>query len=287
MGQDDPGPQALSGEAIAEIAVGELRFTCRLRGSEGAPVMLLHGFPETSIMWEPLMARLVERGFRCAAPDQRGYSRGARSAAIAAYGTEHLVSDVFGIADALGWNRFHLIAHDWGACVAWLAAAERPERLASLTVLSIPHYHAFAQAAWSDPEEEPYRRFLALVLAPDKAAERVLGRDGMATFRKGWTHHAPEEIAATIAQLGEDGALSGALAWYRASNGHRRILAKPAAPIPVPTLLVWGQDDPYVRPAALALGERIAVADYRRVDLAAGHWLVQERPAEVTSLVLD
>ncbi|MDO7842166.1 alpha/beta fold hydrolase [Sphingomonas immobilis] len=277
----------MSAVATTDVAANGLRFTCRVRGTDGVPVMLLHGFPETSAMWEPLMTTLVAAGFRCVAPDQRGYSPGARPADIAAYATANLVADMFGIADALGWERFHLVAHDWGAIVAWRAAAERPERLASLTVLSIPHYHAFAEAAWTDPEEEPYRRFLLLTVAPDGAAERVLGRGDMASFRQDWTHHAPEEVALTLGVLRQDGALSAALAWYRASDAHRRVLAEPPAPVAVPTLLIWGRDDPYVRPAALALGERIPVAGYRRVDLDAGHWLAQERPEDIAALVLE
>jgi pimeloyl-ACP methyl ester carboxylesterase len=277
----------MSASQPAEIKANGLRFRCRQLGEAGECVMLLHGFPETSFMWEPLMAKLAACGFKCAAPDQRGYSPRARPAGIANYVTEHLVSDVFGIADALAWGRFHLVAQDWGAAVAWLAAVKCPDRLASLTALSIPHYHAFAAATWCDPEAEPYRRFVELTLAPGGAAERVLGRDGMAGFRQRWTHHSPQEVAATLTTLAEDGALGAALDWYRASNGHRQILSRPAPPVLVPTLLIWGRDDPYARPGALARGELIPTAGYRRVDLAAGHWLVQERPAEVAAAVLD
>lgn len=272
--------------APVEIAARGLRFDVRTAGEAGERVLLLHGFPETSAMWAPIMDALVGKGYRCAAPDQRGYSPGARPDGVEAYALDLLVGDVFGIADALGWDRFHLVAHDWGAAVAWLAAIADPLRIASLSVLSIPHYHAFAAATWSDPEEEPYRHFLELVLAPDGAAERVLSRNGFAGLCGTWTHHSAEETAATIAVLEQPGALSAMLAWYRASDGHRRILSRPPEPVAVPTLLLWGRDDPYVRPMAVALGEGVKTAGYRRIDFDSAHWLVQEKPTEVADAIV-
>ncbi len=269
------------------IAARGLTFSVRRAGDTGEPIMLLHGFPECSAMWEPVMTALAEEGWATAAPDQRGYSPGARPGDVEAYRHEELVADILALADAMEWQRFHLVAHDWGAIVGWQAAIAAPERLFSFTALSIPHYHAFAQASWSDPEVENYRRFLNLVLAPDGAAERVFGRHGMARFREEWNHHGAREIAETVGLLGEPGALTGALAWYRASGGHQRMLGQPALPVDVPTLLVTGRHDPYVRPMAIALGEDIPTIDYRRIDLDAGHWLVQERRIEVIAAIRD
>ncbi|WP_343598853.1 alpha/beta hydrolase [Mycobacterium sp.] len=269
------------------ISARGLDFTVRHAGRAGEPVLLLHGFPETSAMWAGVMATLAGAGYRCAAPDQRGYSPGARPRDVEAYRHEELVEDVVAIADTLDFRRFHLVAHDWGAAIAWLVAIAAPSRLASLTVMSIPHYHAFAQATWADPDVEGYRAFLALVLAPDGAAERVLGRDRMAAFRATLTRHNPAELQQLLAVLGQPGALSAALAWYRAADGHRRMLSATAEPVTVPTVLVIGRDEPYAGRMAVSLGEQIPTADYRRIDLDAGHWLVQERPAEVTRAILD
>jgi len=82
--------------------------------------ILLHGFPETSIMWAGLMERLGEEGYRCFAPDQRGYSPGARPGTVEDYQYRKLVSDVMAQADALGYARFHLIGHDWGSAIGWV-----------------------------------------------------------------------------------------------------------------------------------------------------------------------
>jgi pimeloyl-ACP methyl ester carboxylesterase len=271
----------------AIISARDMDFTVRWAGNVGEPVILLHGFPETSAMWSGVMAAVADEGYRCVAPDQRGYSPGARPRGIESYRHEELVGDVVALADALGFSRFHLVAHDWGAAIAWLVAIAAPSRLASLTVLSIPHYHAFAEGTWTDPQVEDYRRFLTLVLAPDGAAERVLGHDHLAVVRALLTEHSAAEQEQLVAVLDQPGALSAALAWYRASDGHRRILSAAAEPVAVPTLLIMGRDEPYAGPLAIALGEKIPVADYRRVDLDAGHWLVQERPAEVTRAIIE
>jgi len=271
----------------AIISARDMDFTVRWAGNVGEPVILLHGFPETSAMWSGVMAAVADEGYRCVAPDQRGYSPGARPRGIESYRHEELVGDVVALADALGFSRFHLVAHDWGAAIAWLVAIAAPSRLASLTVLSIPHYHAFAEGTWTDPQVEDYRRFLTLVLAPDGAAERVLAHDHLAVVRALLTEHSAAEQEQLVAVLDQPGALSAALAWYRASDGHRRILSAAAEPVAVPTLLIMGRDEPYAGPLAVALGEKIPVADYRRVDLDAGHWLVQERPAEVTRAIIE
>jgi pimeloyl-ACP methyl ester carboxylesterase len=272
---------------VGVVAANGWRFTVRAAGpADGEPVVLLHGFPETSAMWVPTMTVLAAAGYRCVAPDQRGYSPGARPAEVSAYDGAELVADVLALADALGWSRFHLVGHDWGAAVGWRTAIADPNRLASLTVLSVPHYRAFAEASWSDPDEADYRRFLELVVAPEGAAERVLARDDFATFRAGWVFHDPAEIEATLSVLRAPGAFTAALAWYRAGDAHRRYRERPPDPVDVPTLLLWGTSDPYVRPAALTRAERIPVRDYRRVDLDAGHWLVQQRPQQVQREIL-
>src|SRR5574337_91555 len=114
--------------------------------AEGELVLLLHGFPETSLSWRHLLPKLAEAGYRAVAPDGRGVSTGARPLQVSAYAIEHLVSDVLGWADQLGAARFHLVGHDWGGAVAWQVAGRYPERLRTLTVVSTPHPAAFRRA---------------------------------------------------------------------------------------------------------------------------------------------
>ena len=101
--------------SIRDVGANGLTFRCREAGVGGEPVLLLHGFPETSHMWVRLMGELSDKGYHCLAPDQRGYSPGARPADVADFGYPQLAADTLGIAKAAGFDRFHLVAHDWGA----------------------------------------------------------------------------------------------------------------------------------------------------------------------------
>src|SRR5688572_5632939 len=119
-----------------QLAVGDETFDARVAGPEDGDVVLhLHGFPQTSWSWRAQLDALGAAGYRAVAPDQRGYSAGARPADVERYAIPNLVADVLGIADALGAERFHLVGHDWGAAVAWQVAGRHQARLRSLTIL--------------------------------------------------------------------------------------------------------------------------------------------------------
>jgi len=286
--------QVSGGDAVSvitrEIEANGQRFVCRETGTDGESVLLLHGFPETSYMWEPLMATLADAGYHCIAPDQRGYSPGARPAAVADYGYEPLATDVLAIAKAAGFDRYHVIAHDWGACVTWGALSIDSSAVASYVAMSIPHYQAFARAVRDDPDEEPYRGFLDLFTAEDHAAESVMEGDDFAGLRTAWTAHDEREVDEYLSVFRQPGALTGALNWYRASHGHRRALEDEAfvfRTIDTPTTLIWGKEDPYVRQMSVQLGAEYMTGPYRVVELDAGHWLVQEQPETVTGVVME
>ncbi len=276
----------MAGEvAIREVAANGERFVCREMGVGGEPVVLLHGFPETSRMWVRLMSELAAAGYHCLAPDQRGYSPGARPVAVEDYSYEHLAADVHALAEAAGFDRFHLVAHDWGANAAWATLAANPEPIASFVSLSIPHYHAFAEAAWADPAGDLYRSFLDLFTAPNHLAEETISPDDFAIFKElSWTSSSAEEIADYLDVFRQEGALTGALNWYRACRGHRRALDDATfefGEVATPTVLLWGQDDPYALRMSVNLASDLMTGDYRVVELPAGHWLVQDCPEAV------
>jgi pimeloyl-ACP methyl ester carboxylesterase len=241
-------------------------------------------------MWESLMTLLADAGYHCLAPDQRGYSPAARPEDVQAYAYEHLAGDVLAIAGAAGFDRYHVIAHDWGACVTWGALSLDASPIASYVAMSIPHYLAFARAVWEDPDEETYRGLLDLFIAPDHAAESALSADDFAALRSAWTAHDAAEVDAYLSVFRQPGALTGALNWYRASDAHRRALADGSfqfAEVDTATLLIWGRGDPYVRRMSVDLAAEYMTGPYRVVELDAGHWLVQEQSEAVTAAVIE
>ena len=106
---------------------------------DGQPVFLLHGFPDAWFGWQQQIEALADAGFRVIAPDQRGYNLSEKPRGISSYGMPLLVDDILGIADMLGYDRFHLAGHDFGAMVAWNLAMHHPERIKKLAIANVPH----------------------------------------------------------------------------------------------------------------------------------------------------
>jgi pimeloyl-ACP methyl ester carboxylesterase len=273
--------------ATRDIAARGLRFRAEIDGLEdGASVLLLHGFPQSRQSWRGQTPILAEAGFFCVAPDQRGYSPGARPADAAAYSLDNLVADGLAIMDAVGAQRFHLVGHDWGGQVAWSIAAAAPERIRSLSVLSRPHPAAFAAALKADPEQ-PKRSGHHRGLLEPGTAERLRANDfdGFRTMFA--AQGVPSEAAELyIGVLRDPGALEAAIDWYRTAAG---ALRNPAAPrISAPTLYMWGDADATVgRMAAEATGAQVAGPYRFEVVAGGGHFLSDQHPDLVARLLLD
>jgi pimeloyl-ACP methyl ester carboxylesterase len=273
-----------------ELSASGMTFRALSAGpSSGEPVMLLHGIPETSAMWRDVMASLAADGYRCLAPDQRGYSPGARPDEVGAYSHRHLVDDVLGLAAAAGFARFHLVAHDWGAAIGWAVVdVDKGERVGSYTALSIPHYRAFAEATRDDPAAAVYREQLAMLTSPDDGFVRLLLDNGAAGLRAHLDAHSDALIDEYLSVLGEPGAFEAAVNWYRASNGHMSVLDGTSfefGPVSLPTMVIWGNRDPAVTRMAVERGRDYVTGAHEFIELDAGHWLAQEEPEIVTALI--
>jgi pimeloyl-ACP methyl ester carboxylesterase len=266
-----------------------LVFDVSVAGDPAAPlVLLLHGFAVSRHLYDAQLPALAAAGYFAAAPDQRGYSRGARPdpTDVAQYDIELLIRDALDLAAALGraGQRFHLVGHDWGGSLSWEIAAKVPERLASLTMLSRPHPGAFARALAEDPEQPTRSRHHKAFLGPD-AVPKLLAED-CAWLR---TRHKaqgipPAQTEKHLAVLGNEPAMSAALAWYRA----RGTVHRPIPKIRVPTLFIWGDaDDTVGRMAAEGTAEFIE-APYRFVALpGVGHYAPDQVPEQVNALLLE
>ncbi len=266
-----------------------LTFTTDVAGpTDGSLVLLLHGFPESRHSWRAALPDLAAAGYRAVAPDQRGYSPGARPdpADLSNYAFEKLVDDAVEIAAAAGYDgkRFHLVGHDWGGQVSWGVADKFPERLASLTILSRPHPKSFRRALLNETGDQKHRsRHHRAFLEPgtggmllEDNAKRL--RDGL--FGQGVPSAALEEH---LSVLGNPAALEAALAWYRANKG----LAADVGTIRVPTLYIWGDADATVGPdAAHGTREFVSAAFGMEVLPGVGHFVMDQSPAKATELLL-
>jgi pimeloyl-ACP methyl ester carboxylesterase len=251
---------------------------------DGPPVLLLHGFPQSRHAWTRQIDALSEAGFRCFAPDQRGYSAGARPLGTDAYATPNLIGDALGLMDSLGHECFHLVGHDWGGQLAWLIAAfYAPDRIKSLAILSRPHPAAFARALESDSEQA--KRSGHHKAFQDVTAVTDIRANDMARFRKAFALQGvtAETAQAYVGTLEPPGALEAAMAWYRASGGAR--LAE-TPPVLQKTLYVWGDADRTVgRMAAEATGEFVQGPYRFEIVPGGGHFLTDQFPDAISALL--
>ena len=270
-----------SPDGLVRIEAGGLAFRARVAGLGGAGpgLILLHGYPETSLMWEPLAAAAAGQGYRVIAFDQRGYSPGARPAGVAAYRLDETVGDVLAVADAAGFADFHLVGHDWGCVVGWITAVRHPGRLRSWTGLSIPH---------PGPMIEQLRGGLPTyirVFNTPWLPELVFSFGNFALLRRAL----PESEALrdeVVAVLAEPGALTAALNWYRAIPSGLAGFAGESFEVQPPTLFLWGRREGWVNGARLEAQRALARGPYDELELDAGHWLIEEQTQAVVGRIL-
>jgi pimeloyl-ACP methyl ester carboxylesterase len=264
------------------FSVRGLSFPYLASGPEdGTGVLLLHGFPQFSLEWAAQLPVLGEAGYRAVAPDQRGYAPGNQPADVNAYRAEELVADVVGLLDALGWERAHLVGHDWGGSVAWHVAGRHPDRVRSLTAVSTPHPRAFTAAIDSGGEQLAKSAYFATFREPGTGEGALLGNDA-AALREVLDGLPNTERYVERHRDGQT--LTSALNWYRAM---RRRDSEQTGVVTVPTLYVWGDEDSaFAREAAQATADFVA-ASYTFVPLAgAGHWIPETRAGELNHLLL-
>ncbi|MDT5009271.1 MAG: hypothetical protein QOH57_888 [Mycobacterium sp.] len=273
---------------MEQYSRGNLTFDVIDAGPQDGPVVvLLHGFPQLNTSWNPVIERLTAEGYRCLAPNQRGYSPRARPTRRRDYRAGELVEDVRALIDASGAERVHLVGHDWGAGVAWGAGAELSDRLASLTAFSVPHPSAFVKG-WVTSRQglmSWYMYFFQLPWLPERL---LLGSDGKGerTVRSlvsgGQSREAAERDVAVMVQ---PGVLTAALNWYRAM--FLTSPAKTVGKISVPTLYVWTEGDIALAEKPARDTARYVTGDYRFEALPGSHWIPDEQPEVAADLLLE
>lgn len=248
--------------------------------TDGDLVLLLHGFPQTARAWNGQVEALGALGWRAVAPDLRGFAAGALPETVSQYTQERIRADVFAIADQLGADQFHLVGHDLGGIVAWDLACRYPDRIRTLAVASTPHLAAFAAALESG--QQPLPPF-DLFRQPG-IAEHLMLADDAAALRASYSGLDPAAIDRYVTHFNSPGLLTGALNHFRAFN-YADWLTLPAAPIP--TLFVWGSDDPFLAASTARATRKHVTGPYTEVQLnGVGHWVPELALERLTDLLV-
>lgn len=280
--------QSSDNSGLFRLPVGNYEYFVRAAGlkNKGSAVILLHGFPESSIMWTDLLESASKAGYRVVAFDQRGYSPGARPKGVENYHIDKLTNDVLAVADQIGFDTFHLVGHDWGAVVAWNVAMNHADRLSSLTALSIPHIGVFFDAVQHHPEQQKRSSYFKRLQTPFLPEYKFVAND-LEFYKQMMGQNRKEYLDEYLALYAEPGAATAALNWYRALKvedvaGDKRFMK----PILCPTLFIWGKEDAVVAPAIIPLQEELIEAAYREVSVATGHGIIQSKPDTVITEIL-
>ncbi len=270
------------------ISANGFEFKVRVAGLQntGDNIILLHGFPQTSSIWEPTMKHVSKQGYRILAFDQRGYSPGARPKGVEQYDIDFLVEDLLAVADEIGFDTFHLVGHDWGASVGWKTVMDHPNRIKTWTALSIPHIAVFQDALTNHPEQQKRSSYISKLQTPVLPEFLfVLNRDKMMDNVKGiWRD---EDIADANALFAEHGALTSAVNWYRAADLTNQSQEEIRKTIIRPTLFIWGNQDQVIAGDIIPLQKGLIESYYKEIELTAGHSLIQEKQDTITSLLLE
>jgi pimeloyl-ACP methyl ester carboxylesterase len=276
------------------VAANGLSFAIDEAG-EGADIALcLHGFPESRLSWRHQLPMLAAAGWHAVAPDLRGYGGTTRPPLQADYHLDHLTADAAALFDVLGAQfdapgagRRLLIAHDWGALIAWVFALRKLRALDGLVIMNVPHPKVFTDVmrhSWAQRRKSWYAAFFQLPWLPEallgaRHAEAI-GRafTGMAIDKSAFP---PDIIAHYRDNASQPGALTAMINYYRANA--RALAAEPAPLIETPTLMLWGEEDTALG-LELTQGYAPLVRDFELVRFPqVSHWVQQEAPDKVNA----
>lgn len=250
---------------------------------EGAPIILLHGFPDSRWMWRNQIPVLANSGYRVIAPDLRGFGDAYKPAAVEEYEISKAVQDIIGFLDKLSLNEVSLIGHDWGAAVAWVLAAYHPERVTKLISMSVGCPGASGQRTIEQRERFWFFYFFQF----EGIAEAWLQYDNWKLFRE-WSR-GEGDTEKYIQDLSRPGALTAALNWYRANVKPEKPSSQNEFPeIKCPTMGIWSAKDNYMTESHVRNSYEKIKGPWRyEIIHDAGHWMMLEKPDAVNSLILD
>lgn len=250
---------------------------------DGRPVLLLHGFPDSSALWRHQVPSLLDAGCRVLAPDLRGFGRSDKPAGVEHYAIGRLVSDLVGLLDAAGVERAAVVGHDWGAALGWAFAIFHEARVERFAALSVGHPSGF----WTGGLEQCRKSWYMLWFLHEGVAEDGLRADDWRFFRR-WLERHPDPDA-VVADMARPGALTAALSWYRANINPANFAGRPAPglpPVTCPVLAVWSDGDDYLCEEQMLASKEYVTGPFRYERLpGVGHWIPLEAPRELNPLL--
>lgn len=264
----------------------------------GAPVLLLHGYPQTRALWARIAPLLVARGYRVVCADLRGYgasSKPAASADLANYSFRAMAADQVAVMAALGHDRFHMVGHDRGARTGYRMALDHPGRVASLTIMDIVP----TAVLFSDPRPEVaagYWHWYFLAQPAPLPETLIAGKEDafFETSIAGWgagglSAFDPDQLAAYRQSWHDPAAVAGACNDYRAAlrvdlpldraEGERRIAT--------PTLVLYGDAGLMARLYDIPALWQARCGDMEAAAMPGGHFFPDLCPDAVADRVAD
>ncbi len=290
-------------ERFQQVLPHGITLSCRAAGERGRPVlMFLHGFPEAAFVWDDLLehfARPENGGYRCVAPNLRGYEQSSRPADVKAYRAKYLVQDIAALIEAEGKPLECLVAHDWGGAVGWNLANQLPHLTRRLAIVNSPHPGTFLRELQSSASQQAASAYMNFLIRPD--AEALLREDD---YRRLWAFFtnwggAPwltDELKQQYRDVW-DASLTGGLNYYRASPLRPPRAEDPGAAavtlppgmltVELPTLVLWAMQDAALPPGLVeGLEQYVSRLTLEKVE-GATHWIVHERPQFIAQRLGD
>ncbi len=283
-------PDAATGITVRMQEANGLQFELAECGSGDRLALCLHGFPELNFSWRYQMPLLAAKGWRVWAPNLRGYGASSRPEGMSAYTLDHLTDDVAALIDASGATDVMLVAHDWGAIIAWMFAIQKKRPLSRLVIMNVPHPLVGQREIkkWRQFWKSWYIFFFQLPRVP----ERALGRDGAEPIRQAFLKMAVDksrfpknDLDIYAAAASRPGALTAMINYYRALvrlSGFNRV---GDGRVDVPTLMIWGEEDTALN-IHCTEGTEEWVPNFTLHRLpGVSHWVQQEAPEKVNDIL--
>jgi pimeloyl-ACP methyl ester carboxylesterase len=252
---------------------------------DGAPVLMLHGFPDSSRSWRHQVPALTAAGFRCIVPDLHGCGESEAPAEVSAYAIPQVADDLIAMLDQLGIEKVQLVAHDWGSALGWYFAGVNADRVERYATLQIGH----GATHFAGREESRQRSWYILFFLLGGIAEKQLQRDDWMMFREWMGNYPDAELA--IAELSRPGRLTAALNWYRANVDPAAFFGDAphaVSDVKCPTMGIWSSGEKYVTEHGILASPAFVEGTWRyeRI-LGASHWVQLDEPERVNELLLD